>query len=797
MNAAVHEIHADPDFGPSIDPQAAEAGTSWYQEPSGDEGGELAADSPLRPVVGGFLILLAVLWTGAVAWAAGQAASGGAPGSAEFVRWTAVASGPLALIGLGWLLFGRSSRNETVRFTRSVQTMRAESEALQSVLVQIERQISGNRVVLAEESARLMNLGEEAADRLGAVTRDVDAGAQAMARYADQLDRAAGSARTDMGVLLADIPRAEAQTRAMSELLRATGIDAHAQAGALEAQIGALALRSREADEAAGGAAGRLTAHIAQVESAAETATRHMEQATAMMSAGVDATLGKAAEAIDASRRGLDEQGQAMLAMIDQSRAAMDRASDEAASGLAARVADVGGRVHGLAALIAEQDAAARVIVEAVDLSMAGMEARLAGVGADGEARLASLGATVGAVREHVDALQAAVGIGDALAGELAVRGEALKAVVSGIGGDLDDRLPRAFAEIEAGAERSRAIADGLAPQVAALAEATVEAQARLDAAASAVTARLGEAGANAQTRLGEAEGLITRQSEALDGLVARQDEALGALLDKLNGGVEAVQSQIGGLSGTMTETDAQAEKLVRDTGPQLIESLLRVREAAMQATERAREAISTAIPDAAAKLGDATGAAMHAAITGQVAAQMSELGTLTEQAVDAARGASERLTRQMLAIGETTAAVEARIAEAQQALSENDHENFSRRVALLIESLNSTAIDVAKILSNDVTDNTWAQYLKGDRGVFTRRAVRLLDNGEAREIARHYEEEPEFREQVNRYVHDFEALLRRVLAERDGSPLGVTLLSSDMGKLYVALAQAIERLRG
>jgi hypothetical protein len=73
---------------------------------------------------------------------------------------------------------------------------------------------------------------------------------------------------------------------------------------------------------------------------------------------------------------------------------------------------------------------------------------------------------------------------------------------------------------------------------------------------------------------------------------------------------------------------------------------------------------------------------------------------------------------------------------------------------------------------------------------------VRLLSSGEARAIAQHYEEEPEFREQVNRYIHDFEAMLRRVLADREGFPLGVTLLSSDMGKLYVALAQAIERLR-
>ena len=38
----------------------------------------------------------------------------------------------------------------------------------------------------------------------------------------------------------------------------------------------------------------------------------------------------------------------------------------------------------------------------------------------------------------------------------------------------------------------------------------------------------------------------------------------------------------------------------------------------------------------------------------------------------------------------------------------------------MLIESLNSTAIDVTKMLSHDVSDTSWAGYLKGDRGVFT-----------------------------------------------------------------------------
>jgi hypothetical protein len=94
------------------------------------------------------------------------------------------------------------------------------------------------------------------------------------------------------------------------------------------------------------------------------------------------------------------------------------------------------------------------------------------------------------------------------------------------------------------------------------------------------------------------------------------------------------------------------------------------------------------------------------------------------------------------------------------------------------------------------VTDSAWAAYLKGDRGVFTRRAVRLLDNNESRDIFQHYESDQEFRDQVNRYIHDFEAMLRRILTDRDSSALGVTILSSDMGKLYVALAQAIERIR-
>ena len=108
---------------------------------------------------------------------------------------------------------------------------------------------------------------------------------------------------------------------------------------------------------------------------------------------------------------------------------------------------------------------------------------------------------------------------------------------------------------------------------------------------------------------------------------------------------------------------------------------------------------------------------------------------------------------------------------------------------------MHSASIDVGKILADEIDERAWDSYLKGNRGVFTRRAVKLLDGSEAKAIRAYYEADGEFQQSVNRYVHDFEAMLRRVLAERDGGIMAVTLMSSDMGKLYAALSQ-IERRR-
>ena len=707
------------------------------------------------------LILLALAWTGVSGYALVRVWPG--PSLTAWSGWAATISAPLILIGLLWLIFGRSSRRETRRFTAAVRAMRAESEALEAVLAIVTTKLAENRATLNEESARLMSLGDEASDRLGRVTQHLSRETAELDRKAQALDSAAEAARVDIGVLMADLPKAEAQARAAAEAMKQAGLRAHEQAAALEGQLAALSARAREADEGAGGAAQRLGAHIARIESGAEAAAGRMNEASAQMQAAVDGAMTQAAESVDQARAGLEAQGQTMLAMIEQSRAAFEQAGAETTRGLAERLDLAGQKIEMLAGRLATQDQASRTLLGNIARQIDEVGSQIAHIGASGDEQNARLAESMAALRVTAQDLQREIDSGQARSGELIGRTEALGAALAQVTGQLRDEMPPAMAGVEIQAERTARSATAVTGQMTAMQQAAE----------------------SAAERAAATEASIGRQREALEALLAALDQGAGDAEEKLRA--------LGALVG---EADGAAARMVRETGPELVEALVRVREAAAQAASHAREAIAAVIPESVDALVAASRAALGEAMAEPVQERLSEIGTASHLALATAKAASERLTRQLLTIGETAAAIEERIAEDRAAREAKEAQDLARRVDLLIDALNSTAIDVSKILSNDAGDAAWAAYLKGDRGVFTRRAVRLLDSGEAREILRHYEDEPEFRDQVNRYIADFEAMLRRVLADQGGSALGITLLSSDMGKLYVALAQAIERLR-
>ena len=674
-----------------------------------------------------------------------------------------IASAPIAMICLIYIIATRNSRSMSQRMTEASMAMRREQSRLEASLADVSGQLARERHELSEANDSLMTLGEEAVHRMKVASVAMRDEIETLTRYGQSLKFSATSARADLAILLADLPKAQLETRHMVSALQEAGVTAHERAGALDSQLASLTARGREADEIAGGAAQKLAAHLSRVESVSENAGIRLEEAAATMTGAIDAALDRAATAGDTARQNMDAQGAAMLALVDQTQAALARTGADSADAIAMRVDDVTEKLEALGALLASQSETTSNLLNDVRDNLDGVDTRLEALDDKGIQRAERLTSALALLDDHAAALTGSLQSGATSADTLIARTETLMTALDASVREIDDTLPAALNRLETKADASRAKVAEAGPVVAQIER---DASAALD-------------------RLIEAEALIAKQRASLDAMAGETDSRLLASRDAAAQLVSAVES-----------ADATTRALADGAGAQLVEAMVRVRETAHAAAERAREAISAVIPEATAQFSESAREALTRAVTSQVQAQIADLAQTAEHAVETASKASDRLMRQMLTISETSAAVEARIAGAREEVEKSDRDNFARRVALLIESLNSTAIDVTKVLSNDVTDSAWASYLRGDRGVFTRRAVRLLDSGEVKEIIRKYDEESEFRDQVNRYIHDFEAMLRNVLATRDGSALGVTLLSSDMGKLYVALAQAIERLR-
>jgi hypothetical protein len=281
-----------------------------------------------------------------------------------------------------------------------------------------------------------------------------------------------------------------------------------------------------------------------------------------------------------------------------------------------------------------------------------------------------------------------------------------------------------------------------------------------------------------------------------IEKLVNAQRDTVGTLMASSDAHFTERQEQVDALATSLIETRAMLVDVADKANTDLVEALHRVRASSQEAAEASRALIEDGMTNAADRISEQSRIVLSAAIDEQVNALNDVVKQSFERNISLSETATQKVTSQLAQLDNMTLNLETRLNAAREGFSGIDDDSFARQMVMLTESLNSTAIDVAKILSNDVTDTSWAAYLKGDRGVFTRRAVRLLDAGEAKIIATHYGDEPEFRDHVNRYIHDFESMMRILLSTRDGNAIGVTLLSSDVGKLYVALAQAIERLR-
>lgn len=628
--------------------------------------------------------------------------------------------------------------------SRIGENSRTQFGALEAEAEAHRQRLDQNEIVaLAAIRARAETLHEElASQRASILTTEEDTLASLGARFA--------AMRAESGAFSRTLSAAE------ETALRQFGERSEAQLAALRQSIEALGTDHE-------GLVGTARERLAAFEQSAVDLARRLSEESALLDEQLERRRSSlqvtAAEQRAALSRNLSELDSA----IGERRSALATAGAEAAEALARKLADLDQAVEAQRQRQLEEARELGNHCDAISERVAAFTATLRTSGEQSDTTASKVDTALGALNQRlIDMREALSGTGGQI-------------------GTLTDAAYRLLELIQAGGEHAGTVL----PASLSSAEAGLgKFEGRIDLLRGA----LGEAGDNgralseqvetARSDLAAAMSEMARLQQAFTSHAVQQEARLAELRDML--------------AAARQESDA----LSQDIDGRLSGAIVQLTAAAGRAGEELRGGASREIEALAEKLGEDSSAAIVRVLQGRGAELIARLEEAIDNAAAASRETAIQMRDQLAKVDELAGNLENRVARARQRAEEDVDNDFARRTALITESLNSTAIDIAKVLSTEVSETAWASYLRGDRGIFTRRAVSLLDSSEVRVVQQHYEADDDFRSHVNRYIHDFESMLRQLLSTRDGHALGVTLLSSDMGKLYVALAQGIERLR-
>lgn len=708
------------------------------------------------------LLLLAAGWIG-FALAAATDRFARAPAFADWPGLLATIAMPLTLLAVLWMLLLRSGRSEQARFARVAAGLRDENLALNQSMHSLGLHLADAQKQLAEQARLVQQLGADTVARLNESSDKIAGNASVIANANDQLARSGDVAMQRMDGLLAGLPRIDDVAQRLAVNFREAGLVAHQQGANLEAKLAALGEEAGKVAQTGEASAASLRAVLDALQQQARDTESGLLASSAEVANAHDAALARMNEAASAARDDMTSTVATLSDRMEQNWRLFREGVDAAAAQLDAKLATAAAAGDAMGAQLAAHGDASEALAARVTAHVAEVKQQLEALDIGVSASTGVIGRAIDDTKGQLAAFIEQVESGNNAAHQLIGHAESLLLALDAVTRELDETLPLALDRMASHGKTTQGALAQLRPL--------------LDASEMVAQSTLSHVNA-VQTTLKANEEQMTAHAESQQALAERLNTSLAdadAALARLRDGADAFAEQ---------------------GGAQMIATLDEVRGTADSAAEHARATLERLVSGAREAMQSTASEAIDAAFKTEIMAQLNAIEEASQRAVTAANGAADRLMRQLITIMDTSASVEQRVIEAEQAIAASDRDSLAKQVGVLTEALKSTAIDVTKILSAEVSDTAWDAYLKGDRGVFARRAVKLIENGEAKDILRIYQNDDGFHAAVNQFIHDFEAMLRLLIGARDGSAISVTLLSSDIGKLYVALAQAIDRLR-
>jgi hypothetical protein len=627
-----------------------------------------------------------------------------------------------------------------------------ESDALAARMRAVNGEISLAREFLSQNARELETVGRQSSQKLIESAQMLSAALADSDEKSKKLEAVSQAAITNLEHLRKHLPVVTSAAKDVTNQIGSAGNNAQVQIKSLIASL-----------ERVSDAGKSVNAYIDNVETRADDLSVRLEQS---LSGSAKLLDDKSAEALDRSAQMatlMDSAAQAISSGIAQASGDIDTILAGSQAKIQTSLSDLRGALSEIEAQSQQEDARVRTIITAITAHIQTSAAHIAEVDKAATDQTSKLAFVVTALGESTRSVGSALSDNQVIAADLITQSDRLNALLGAANDEIGQNIPAAMDNLNV----------------------------RMTESISHVQSAL----SNAETLDSLSDGVLEKLAK-IELSIAAQHDAVGALTAESDVHFAARHEQVDALGAALKQTHALLEEMSGEANDRLVSSLLRVRETTRAAAESSRKILDEELAHIADQLTEQSRVALANALDAQVASMNEAVQEAIARNIELSEVASSLAARQLGELEEMTISLEGRIADTKNNFESVQEDSLARRMVVLTESLNSTAIDVTKILSNEVTDTAWNAYLKGDRGVFTRRAVRLLDSSEAKIIVRHYGEDSDFREHVNRYVHDFEAIMRLLLSTRDGNAIGVTLLSSDIGKLYVALAQAIERLR-
>ncbi len=696
-------------------------------------------------------IALAIGWTSFFIWANFETIKSGITPSeipSLIMNWSV----PTILIAVGWLLFMRSSKAEAQKFGDVANHLNRQANEVQDKMREVNEDIALARDFLSQYSRDIEHIGRNSAQNITDAAKTLEIAFNDSEIKAEKLEQVSNNANSNLELLRKNLPVVNSAAKDATNMLGKAGIEAKEQMQSLKTAMDQ-SIESVQTSKAELEALSRsnkdVTDNIRKQSEGIKSFTNEMVE-TSQANAQ---TIGES----------LRDEYEGFNNKIDETIESLNLQTSQISESINSKIADLNEALAQLKNSNSSENEHIDDMIEKVQSHITQSEERLEILSTSASEKTAKMAFALTALNDN------SANVGEGLANNhkqaelLIERTEKLLLALDSSSRELDETMPSAMK--------------------------------RMDEILTAIDLRFADTFENIG-KISDLENSLSDKSIEIDGLIRAASEQIENLSTKQGDEFNTHTAKAKQLLETLEASKETIHHITNISDETFIQNINKINQHIDESAQHSREIISKNIEESKNQLAENSAAVIQEAAELQISQIRENLEISLNSHIEKASDAIGKLQGQLIEIQEMADNIEKRVIDTSREFSGVGDESFSRQMALLTESLNSTAIDVAKIISNDVTDNAWAAYLKGDRGVFTRRAVKLLTASEAKLIIAHYDDNIEFRDHVNRYIHDFEAMMRVLLSTRDGNAIGVTMLSSDVGKLYVALAQAIERLR-